>query len=87
MLCNFKAALAARGIRQVDLALKLQIPPTVLSEIINGRRTANADLRRKLSSSLDVDEGWLFSVVPHIPRRRLSPDDKPETREPVAAST
>lgn len=87
MLSNFKAALAARGIRQVDLALKIRISPTVLSEVINGRRVANADLRRKLSAELDVDEGWLFSVVSHVPRRRFRQKDEPTGREFVVAST
>ena len=72
MLTNFKTALAARGVRQVDLALKIGIPPTVLSEIVNGRRTASAKVRRRLSAELDVDEAWLFSAIPHVPRRKHS---------------
>lgn len=80
MFANFKAALAVRGIKQVDLAIKIKTSSTVLSEIITGHRLANADLRRKLSAELDVDEGWLFSVVTHVPRRRFSPKGTPEIR-------
>ena len=67
MLANFKTVLAARRIRQVDLALSLKIPPTVLSEIINGRRQADASLRSRLATALKVDEAWLFSRFTKIP--------------------
>lgn len=67
MLPNFKTILAVKRIRQVDLAQSLKISPTVLSEIINGRRQADASLRSRLAASLKVDEGWLFSTLTKIP--------------------
>lgn len=69
MLVNFKTALAARGTRQVELALELKIAPTVLSEIVNGRRSANPSLRARLAEMLQVDEAWLFSSFTRIPNR------------------
>lgn len=77
MLVNFKTVLAARRLRQVDLALSLKIPPTVLSEIINGRRKADASLRSRIASALQVDEAWLFATLTKIP---------PPTRADVVVS-
>lgn len=67
MLVNFKTVLAAKRIRQVDVAQFVKIPPTVLSEIINGRRRADASLRFRISEFLGVDEIWLFSTLTKIP--------------------
>jgi transcriptional regulator with XRE-family HTH domain len=49
VLVNFKTAPAARGMRQVELATELKITPTVLSEIVHGRRSANPSLRARLT--------------------------------------
>ncbi len=60
--------LVARNLRQVDLAIHtLKIPPSVLSEIIRGRRKASAELRRKITEVLQTDEVWLFKPVVKIP--------------------
>ena len=75
MLSNIKATLAARGVKQVDLALRLRMSPSVLSEIVNGRRKADPSLRARIASELRADEGWLFSSVSHIPAPRSSPFD------------
>ena len=69
MLANFKTALAARGMRQIELALELKVSPTVLSEIVNGRRTASPSLRARLAELLQADEACLFSSVTRIPNR------------------
>lgn len=69
MLVNFKTALAARGMRQIELALELKIAPTVLSEIVNGRRSASPSMRARLAEMLQVDEAWLFSSFTRIPNR------------------
>jgi hypothetical protein len=71
MLSNLRTALAVRNLRQVDLAIHtLKIPPSVLSEIIRGRRKASTELRRKIAESLDADEHWLFEPVAEIPKGR-----------------
>jgi transcriptional regulator with XRE-family HTH domain len=67
MLVNLKSTIAARGLTQVDLALQLKIPPTVLSEIIHGRRLAEGSLRSRIAEALCADESWLFSTLARIP--------------------
>lgn len=67
MLANFKATLAARKIHQVDLALQLRIDPTLLSQIVNERKQADASLRARIAGALAVDEHWLFSTFTSIP--------------------
>jgi len=69
MLVNLKAALAARRMRQVDLALALKIPPSTLSEIICCRRQAESWLRARIAEALRADEAWLFARVTQIPSR------------------
>ena len=67
MLANLKTAIAQRGLKQVDLAQSLKIPPTVLSEIIHGRRRADASLRSRIATALRADEVWLFDTFVRIP--------------------
>ena len=67
MLVNLKAAFAARRTRQVDLAMTLEIAPTVLSEIINGRRKASSELRLRIAKALNANEDWLFAGHTRIP--------------------
>jgi transcriptional regulator with XRE-family HTH domain len=69
MLSNLKTALAARRLHQVDVAIELKISPSVLSEIVNGRRSAEASLRARLAEILQADEEWLFSSAIRIPAR------------------
>jgi transcriptional regulator with XRE-family HTH domain len=73
MLVNLKSALAARRLRQVDLAIELKISPSVLSEIINGRRNAEPSLRARLAEILQANEDWLFSSLTHIPAPEADP--------------
>ena len=67
MLANLKTAIAHRGLKQADLAQSLKIPPTVLSEIIHGRRQADASLRSRIAMALHADEAWLFDGFVRIP--------------------
>jgi hypothetical protein len=67
MLANLKAALAARRMRQIDLALLLRVPPSVLSEVVNERRKAGSQLREAIAGILQADSAWLFAPVTHIP--------------------
>jgi transcriptional regulator with XRE-family HTH domain len=68
VLANLKTTISQRGLKQVDLAQSLRIPPTVLSEIIHGRRQASASLRVRIAEALCAEESWLFSTVARIPR-------------------
>lgn len=61
MLVNFKIALAWKGEHQIDLAMRTGVDPTLLSNVINGRRPASPKLRAKLAAALGVRERWLFS--------------------------
>jgi hypothetical protein len=61
MLVNFKVALALSRERQVDLAMRCGVDPTLLSLVINERREAPAELRSKLAAALRVSERWLFA--------------------------
>lgn len=74
MLLNLRSAIAARQMRQVDLAISLKIAPSVLSEIVNGRRGASASLRAQIAQALQADESWLFSSVVRIPALRANSD-------------
>jgi transcriptional regulator with XRE-family HTH domain len=67
MLANLKTALAARRVRQIDLALELKISPSFLSEILNERRQPNPSLRARIAEALDADERWLFACITRIP--------------------
>ena len=69
MLANFKTALAVRGMKQIELATELKIAPTVLSEIVHGRRCASPSLRARVAAMLQADETWLFSSFTRIPNR------------------
>jgi addiction module HigA family antidote len=44
-----------RGISQKELANKMDIAPTVLSEILHGKRNITAALALKLEKALDID--------------------------------
>lgn len=72
MLVNLKMTIAARGLKQVDFALQLKIAPTVLSEIIHGRRRADSSLRARIADVLHADETWLFSSITRIPPVQVS---------------
>ena len=77
MLVNIKTALAARGMRQIDLALSEKIPPTVLSEVINGRREASPETRARIARALQADERWLFSTITRIPQPASGGETEP----------
>ena len=88
MLVNFKAALAARRVRQIDLALELKIDPSLLSRIINRRCEADPALRARIAAALEVDEGWLFQRATRIPKIQTGGKGSPAPASPltVAAS-
>jgi transcriptional regulator with XRE-family HTH domain len=77
VLVNLKSAIAVRGLRQVDLALELKIAPSILSEIVNGRRSADASLRARLAEILQANEDWLFARVIHIPAPKSAAEPAP----------
>ena len=85
VLSNLKAALAARRMRQVDLAMELKIAPSVLSEIVNGRRELSPSLRARIAEILNADAGWLFQEVHFIPGPKSVETAEPRTGVACAA--
>jgi transcriptional regulator with XRE-family HTH domain len=67
VLTNIKTALAARRLKQADLAVRLGISPTAMSEVIHERRIPGAELRARIARELVADENWLFSSLIDIP--------------------
>ncbi len=67
MLANLKAALAARRLRQADLAFELKLAPSLISEVIHGRRKLEPHQVARVAELLKADAGWLFQEVHFIP--------------------
>lgn len=67
-----------RGISQKELAEKMDIAPTVLSEIIHGKRNLTAALALKLEKALDIDAiTWMrLQVKFDIDSLRIKERDK-----------
>jgi len=82
MLVNFKVALGLKGEHQVDLAMRCEMDPTLLSQIINERREASSELRSKLAAALGVSERWLFTK-----RAQLMPARRECAGESLSAAT
>lgn len=80
MRSNLKTALAARRMRQAELALAVGIAPSTLSEFIHGRAELAPHQRDRIAGILRADCEWLFATVTHIPA------PKPEN-EPALACT
>ena len=77
VLVNFKVVLALKGERQIDLALRCGVDPTLLSMVINERREASPELRAKLATALSVSERWLFMKRTSLERRILEAKSAP----------
>lgn len=56
-----KAVLAMRRISVRQLSIEVGHPEISLGQVVNGRRRAPADLRRRLSQRLDLPEAALFT--------------------------
>ena len=63
MYPNLKLQLWMSGIRQNRLAKMLDLDETTLSRIVNGFREPNEEIRGRIASLLQSDEGWLFRVA------------------------
>ena len=69
MLANLKMALAARGIRQIELARELDISADLLSRIVRGWTVPNATLRARIADFLATEAAWLFEKEVTIPAK------------------
>jgi len=80
MLSNLKATLAARRMRQFELAAELKISASTLTEIILGRRPLEDGQRTRIGVLLGVEDlEWLFLDV------RPRPAARPAGSPPVIA--
>ena len=67
MRSNLKTALAARRMRQVELAQAIGIAASTLSEFIHARTELSPHLLMRIAEKLQADPAWLFATVTHIP--------------------
>jgi transcriptional regulator with XRE-family HTH domain len=67
MLANVKTALAARGLRQIQLARIVGLPESTLSEFIHERTDLAPRYLVRIAEALQADPAWLFSRVTRIP--------------------
>jgi transcriptional regulator with XRE-family HTH domain len=67
MLSNLKVALAARRMRQAELAAAIGVAPSTLSEFIHGRAQLAPYQLQRIAEMLRADPTWLFARVIHIP--------------------
>jgi transcriptional regulator with XRE-family HTH domain len=77
MLSNLKVALAARRMRQVELAAAIKISPSTLSEFIHGRVELAPHQRQRIAELLRADPDWLFETVTHIPALKADAEPAP----------
>ena len=77
MLSNLKAALAARRIRQAELAAAIEIAPSTLSEFIHGRTELTPYQRQRMAEVLCADPAWLFAAVTQIPALNTETESMP----------
>lgn len=68
MYPNLKLQIWKLGVRQNRLAQMIGIHETMLSKIVNGFRTPDADCRMRIAQALESNEQWLFARDP-APRR------------------
>lgn len=63
---NIRAALSARGMKQVTLAKKLGIEPTYLNQLVTGHRMLSRYNASRISEILEVRTEYLLDVDPYM---------------------
>ena len=61
MYPNLKLQIWRLGVRQNRLAQMIGIHETLLSKIVNGFRTPDAEVKGRLAAALKCDAAWLFT--------------------------
>ncbi len=77
MRLNLKVALAARRIRQAELAAAVGVAPSTLSEFIHGRAELAPHLQERIAEMLRADRDWLFASVTRIPAPKTNTEPEP----------
>lgn len=67
MRANLKTALAARRMRQADLAATVGVGESTLSEFIHGRASLAPHTQGRIAQILQADADWLFALAIRIP--------------------
>lgn len=57
-LNNLKLVMNRGRLTQAELAIKCDLAPSLISQIMTKRRNMGAALARKLEEKLDLDDGW-----------------------------
>lgn len=70
---RLREALAAAGLKPIELSEKTGIPKSMISYYMSGKSTPKADRLFKLAVALDVSEAWLMGY--DVPKSR-TPDQK-----------
>lgn len=70
-------ALAASGIKPIELSEKTGIPKSMISYYMSGKSTPKADRVFKLAVVLDVSEAWLMGY--DVPKARTPEQKKNDT--------
>ena len=79
MYPNLKLQLWRCGIRQNRLAQLIGIHETLLSKIVNGFRSPDAEVRARIAAVLKSDESWLFAA------ENAGADAHPPPAEPTSS--
>ena len=82
---RLREAMAVRGLKQVDLCEKTDIPKSALSQYLNGRFEPKQDRLWKLASVLSVSEAWLMGY--DVPMDPNSQPSVPPGFQPMPAMT
>jgi len=77
MLSNLKVALAARRMRQAEVAAAIGVAPSTFSEFIHGRAELAPYQLDRIAELLRADRAWLFQAVTHIPALKSDAEPAP----------
>ncbi|VYU20868.1 helix-turn-helix domain-containing protein [Staphylococcus simulans] len=57
---TLKKAMFLKGFNLSDLAIKTEVSPTYLSQIVNGKKVPSPKLAKKIANALDVEIEEIF---------------------------
>ncbi|TDB41627.1 transcriptional regulator [Photorhabdus khanii] len=60
---NLKSLMESSDLSQASFAMRCDLSPSMISQLINGYRNLGDSLSRKIEKKLDIKRGWLD--VPH----------------------
>ena len=77
MRSNLKTAIAARRMRQAELAAAVGVGQSTLSQFIHGHAFLAPRTQERIAEILRADAEWLFALVIRIPPPKPSTDPAP----------